>query len=178
MTDLAREYGEALYQLARDEDLVQLIHEQLEDVRLLMRQQSDFVRLLTSRAIPRAERLSVVQETFANHVHPYVVNFMKLMVEKEHFDAFVACCKWYHRRFCDDEGIVEAFVTSAVPLSDEDGSALRRKLSGISGRQVRLITAVDQSLIGGVRVEMEGRRYDNTVQDRLVRFRQGLMEGL
>ena len=178
MTGLAREYGEGMYELARDEDLSQLIHEQLEDINALLKQQPDFIKLLCSRAIERDTRLGIVDETFRDHVHPYVTNFMKLLVGKAHFDAFPLCCQWFHQRFNDDNRIVEARVTSAVALSEDEMTALRVKLASISGRQVKLITSVDPALIGGVRVEMDGRRYDNTIQDRLGRLKRSLTRGL
>ena len=178
MTGLAREYGEGMYELARDEGLSQLIHEQLNDIGALLKQEPRFVRLLCSRAVNRETRIQIVDETFLNHVHPYVTNFMKLLVQKEHFDAFPLCCEWFHQRYNDDNRIVEANVTSAVALSEDELSALRVKLASISGRQVKLITAVDPALIGGVRVEMEGRRYDNTIQDRLGRLKRSLTHGM
>ena len=178
MTGLAREYGEGLYELARDEELGLLIFEQLDDISALLKEQPQFIRLLCSRAIEREKRLKAVDDTFGNHVHPYVTNFMKLLVEKEHFDAFLLCAQWFHQRYNEDSGIVEAFVTSAVALTDEEMAALRVKLAHISGRQVKLIASVDPSLIGGVRVEMDGRRYDNTIQDRLGRLKRSLTQAL
>ena len=178
MTGLAREYGEGLYELARDEDLAQLIHEQLMDVSELLRQEPMFVKLLCSRTVERGARLKIIDDTFVNHVHPYVSNFMKLMVEKEHFDSFLLCCDWFHQRFNNDLGIVEATVTSAVALNEEERAALRVKLAKLSGRQVTLIETVDPSVIGGVRVEMDGKRYDNTIQDRLGRLKQSLTHAL
>ena len=178
MTGLAREYGEGLYELARDEDLSQLIHEQLNDISALLKQQPEFIRLLCSRAVERQERLKIVDDTFGSFAHPYVCNFMKLLVRREHFDSMLLCCEWFHRRFNEDNGIVEAFVTSAVPLTEEENAALRVRLSRISGRQVKLISTVDPSVIGGVRVEMDGRRYDNTIQDRLGRLKRSLTRGL
>ena len=166
MTGLAREYGEGLYELARDEDLGLMIFEQLDDIAALLKEQPAFIRLLCSRAIDRASRLKIVDDTFGNHVHPYVTNFMKLLVQKE------------HQRYNEDNGIVEAHVTSAVALTRDELAALRVTLSRISGRQVKLITAVDPSLIGGVRVEMDGRRYDNTIQDRLGRLKRSLTQTL
>ena len=178
MTGLAREYGEGLYELARDEDLGLLIFEQLDDISAILKEQPQFIRLLCSRAVDRETRLKIVDDTFLNHVHPYVTNFMKLLVEKEHFDAFPLCCEWFHQRFNEDNRVVEADVTSAVALTEDELAALRVKLAHIAGRQVKLITSVDPSLIGGVRVEMDGRRYDNTIQDRLGRLKRSLIQAL
>lgn len=178
MTGLAREYGEGLYELARDEDLREQLHGELSQISALMKQQPDFIRLLCSRAVERSKRLQIVEDTFGGQAHPYVVNFMKLLVQKEHFDAFLLCCEWFHHRYNDDFGIVEAQVTSAVPLSEADQAALHARLCKISGKNVALFTRVDPAVIGGVRVEMDGRRYDNTIQDRLGRLKRSLTQRL
>ena len=178
MTELGKEYGNGLYELARDERLLDQIHDELTQIGELMAQQPEFVRLLCSRAIERSKRLEVVDTTFRDRAHIYIVNFMKLLVQKERFDCFADCVKWFHQRFNDEFGIVEANVTTAIALSDNDKEALRQRLGKISGRKVRLLCRVDPSVIGGVRVEMDGRRYDNTIQDRLGRLRRSLTGSL
>ena len=178
MTGLAKEYGEGLYELAREEGLREALHEQLGQIAELLRGQPDFVRLLCSRAIERGARLQVLQDTFGAQAHPYILNFMKLLVEKERFDAFLTCCQWYHQQYSQDFGIVEANVTSAVALTEADRASLTAKLEQISGRKVVLINAVDPSLIGGIRVEMDGKRYDNTIQNRLDRLKYSLQHSL
>lgn len=178
MTGLAKEYGEGLYELARDERLLDQLHGELTEIAALLTDQPDFVRLLCSRAIERDRRLQVVDETFRDRVHAYVVNYMKLLVEKERFECFLDSVRWFHRRYNEDFGIVEAHVTSAVALSDDDQAALRQKLQEMSKKQVSLITRVDPALIGGIRVEMDGKRYDNTIQNKLSRLKQSLVQGL
>ena len=178
MTGLAKEYGNGLYELAREEDLRKQLHDELTEIGALLETQPEFIRLLSSRAIERDARLKVVDETFAGRAHPYIVNFMKLMVEKERFDAFEDCVKWFHQRYNDDFGIVEADVTSAVPLDQADFDALKARLDQMSGKDVSLICHVDPSVIGGVRVEMEGRRYDNPIQNKLGRLRHSLAKGM
>ena len=174
MTGLAKEYGEGLYELAMEEHLRQRIHSELMEVWELVKAQPDFIRLLSSRAIERPERLRVVDETFGGRAHPYIVNFMKLLVEREKFASFEDCVKCFHARYNEDFGILEAVVTSAAPLPEAQREALKAKLCTISQRNVQLILRVDPKLIGGVRVEMDGRRYDNTIQNKLERLKQEL----
>lgn len=178
MTGLAREYGEGLYELCRDEHLLEEIHGELTEISGILKAQPEFTRLLCSRAIERDARLRVVDDTFRDRAHIFIVNFMKLLVEKERFECFGEAIQWFHQRYNEEFGIVEARVTSAVALSDNDREALRQKLQQMTNKKVTLITRVDKSLIGGVRVEMEGKRYDNTIQNKLSRLRQSLAQGL
>ena len=174
MTGIAKEYGEGLYELARDERLLDELHGELTEIAALLKEQPDFVRLLCSRAIERDRRLEVVDETFRDRAHAYVVNYMKLLVEKERFECFLESAQWFHQRYNEDFGIVEARVTSAVALSEQDIEALRQKLEQMSHKKVSLIARVDASLIGGVRVEMDGKRYDNTIQNKLGRLKASM----
>ena len=64
--------------------------------------------------------------------------------------------------------------THRVPLSDAQRSRLLEKLCAISGKQVQLTEKVDPAVMGGVLLEMEGKRYDNTLRNRLSQLRQVL----
>ena len=178
MTGLAKEYGEGLYELARDEHLLEQLHGELMEIDALLKAEPDFIKLLSSRAIERDTRIQVIGDTFGDRAHVFIVNYMKLLVEKERVDCLPDSIQWFHERYNEDLGIVEVTVTSAVALSENDLEALRQKLEQLSKKRVRLITRVDASVIGGVRVEMEGRRYDNTIQNKLGRLKQTMVRTL
>lgn len=178
MTGLAKEYGRGLYDLAREERLLDELHGELTELGALLKAEPNFIRLLSSRAIERESRIQVVEDTFGGRAHPYVVNFMKLLVEKERIDCLEDCLKWFHQQYIEDLGILEAYVTSAVPLTENDREALRQKLERMSKRKVSLIASVDPSVIGGISVEMDGRRYDNTIQNKLGRLKRQMTHSL
>ena len=58
-------------------------------------------------------------------------------------------------------------MTSAVPLSEEQLSALSARMGETLGKRVLLEGSVSPSLIGGVRVEIEGRVWDGSLRGRL-----------
>jgi len=174
VTELAREYGEGLYILAKEEDIRAQIEAELREVADILRQQPDFVRLLASRAITLEERLGVVDNTFAGRIHSYLVNFMKILIQRGNIDAFFDCAKWFQSRFNEDFGIVEARVTSAAALSEEQISRLKAKLDQMTGKNVVICAEVDPALIGGIRVEMNGQKFDNSIQNRLERLKFNL----
>ena len=60
-----------------------------------------------------------------------------------------------------------AQVTSARPLTEAQEKALRGRLASFSGKEVHLEKAVDESLIGGVRVRLENTVFDDSVRGRL-----------
>ena len=95
------------------------------------------------------------------------MNFMKLLCERNLLGEFAGCCEEFIRRYHAEHGIAEAVVTSAVALSDAQLSALKAKLEKISGKTVELVQKLDASVVAGLRVELEGKQLDGTVQARM-----------
>jgi len=174
VTELAKEYGEGLYELAAEENLREQLLEELNALYESFRNEPDFIRLLDTRAVLLSERIEIIDETLKNRAHPYILSFLKILCERGAAHAFCDCAEWFRHRYNQDFGIVEVYVTTAVALSEDRAAALRKKLEEISGKKVVLKETVDPSVLGGVRVEMDGRRIDGTVQGRLCRLRREL----
>ena len=176
MTELAREYGEGLFDLAREERLLDDIHGEMNALRESFRAEPRYIRLLQSHALSKEERLGILDEAFRGRVHPSVLNFMKLLLERGALSELPDCARHFHNRWCEEKGIVEARVTAASPLTDAQRAALIRRLGELCGRQVELLVTIDPAVMGGLRVDMEGRRYDNTIRHRLDLMRRHLAD--
>ena len=69
---------------------------------------------------------------------------------------------------------MEALVTTGEKLNDEQRERLLEKLRKMTGKQIDLTEKVDPDVVGGVLLEMDGQRYDNTVRHRLESIRRVL----
>lgn len=167
MTQTARVYGGSLYDLAAEEQLTGAIMEQMREVRSIFRENPDYLKLLAEPSIPKKERTDMIETAFGTQAERYLVNFMKLLCERGILGEFGGCCEEFTRRYNVDQGIAEAVVTSAVVLSEEQMEALKTKLEKISGKKISLIQKKDPSVLGGLRVELEGKQLDGTVQGRM-----------
>lgn len=167
MTETARIYGGSLYELAVAEGLGDVLLEQTGQVRKIFQENPDYVRLLSEPSIPAKERGNLIEEAFGGQAERYLLNFLKLLCDRNLLGQYGGCCEEYERRYNVDHKISEATVTSATALSGEQMAALQEKLSRISGRQIRLSQITDPSVIGGLRVELDGKQLDGTVQGRL-----------
>ena len=176
MTHFAREDGDALYELAREEGLEEQCRERRKLTTDGLDARRDYVRLLCARNLEVAARISLLDEAFGGSLHPYLLNFMKLLTGRGAMDYFFECAEVYRTRFNEDHGIARATAVSAAPLTPEQTRALVQKLEKISGKRIELNTRVDASLIGGMQVDLEGRRYDNSIRTRLERMRRTLIE--
>ena len=167
MTNTARLYGGSLYDLAAEEGILDELMEQTAELRQVFRENPDYVQLLSEPSIAKKERLGLIDQAFGGQLQKYLVNFLKLLCERGLLGEYAGCCEEYARRYDVDHNIARAEVTSAVPLTPQQTEALTRKLEKISGKNIRLTARTDPSVLAGLRVELEGKLLDGTVQGRL-----------
>lgn len=176
MTKTAKTYGAALYDLAKEEGVSETVLTQMETVAAVLAENPDYIRLVSSVALKKAERCAIVDEAFAGRVHPYLLNFLKILCENETMKEFSGCCEEYRARYNDDNGILEAVAVSAVPMTAEQRERLCAKLAQTTGKTIRLTEKIDPAVIGGMRVEAAGMSYDGTVSGRIERIGRSLAE--
>ncbi|MCR5025705.1 MAG: ATP synthase F1 subunit delta [Lachnospiraceae bacterium] len=176
MTKAGDIYGKSLYDLAGQENLSDEILAEMEAVRDIFRENPDYIRLLSEPSIPKRERLSLLDESFGDSIHEYLLNFMKILAERGILREFGACFKAFRKRYNDDHGIGEAFVTSPNGLSDAERSKLKDKLEKITGKKIVLIEKQDPAVLGGIKVLIDDKLYDGTVRGRLSELKRRVDE--
>ena len=172
MTEVGNVYGESLYTLAREENLSEQIGGELAALRGGFRQEPEFIRLLSSPSLTKAERCQILDDSFRGKVHPYVLNFLKILTEKGYMRHFSDCCDAFIDLYNHDNGILPVTAVTAVALSDAQTEKLTEKLARITGKHIELYNRIDPSCLGGVRLDYDGQRLDDTVSHHLDAVRE------
>ena len=167
MTEVATTYGQAMYDLARDEGKSRQILAELSVLDQSLSAEPEFIQLLSSPNIPKEERVQILDSSFRGKIDPYVLNFLKVLTEKGYMRHFSGCCQFYRQCYNKDNGIMPVVAYTAVPLSDELRRKLTAKLSTVTGKTIELDCRIDPETLGGVRLDFDGRQIDGTVRRRL-----------
>ena len=174
MTETAKMYCGSLYDLAAEEGLETRILGELDEVQQLLKQNPDYLRLLSTPSIPKKERCGLLDEALRGQVHLYVLNFLKILCEKGTLRELSGCARAYRIRYNQAPGILEATAISAVPLTEQQLSALHAKLESLTVKTIDLKTKVDAKVLGGIRLDIEGTELDGTVRNRLASLRRDI----
>ena len=167
MSSVGTVYAQALYSLAKDEGLDTVILEQLCALDDGFAAEPDYIGLLSSANLTKPERTAIVEEGFRGKVDGNLLNFMKLLTEKGYARHFADCCAAYRTHYNLDNGILPVRAVTAVPLNQAQTQKLTAKLSELTGKTVQLTNHVDPEILGGVRLDYDGKRLDDTVSHRL-----------
>ena len=167
MSQVASNYGQALFDLVKEEQLDAQVLQELSVLQEAFAREPDFITLLSAPNLSKQERCDILEKSFRDQVHIYVLNFMKILTEKGYMRHFAECCKVYRQLYNELHGILPVQVVTAVPLQQSQADKLTQKLNQITGKKVELSCRVDPSVLGGVRLDYDGKQVDGTVQGRL-----------
>jgi F-type H+-transporting ATPase subunit delta len=167
MTTTSKEYAVALFELATGENVLEETSDGLETVISAMRQTPEYRQLLASAAIGKAERLQALDDAFNGKVPRVLMGVLRMMVARGHIGSLDQMARDYEELRREYRGESMARVLSAVPLKESEAVAIRAELEKRFGHGISIQCEVDPSLIGGVRVEVEGRVIDGSIRNKL-----------
>ena len=174
MTQVGNVYGTALYTLAQEEQLTEQLLGELTVLAQCFRENPDFIRLLSSPNFPKQERCQILDDSFRGKLHAYVLNFLKILTEKGYIRRFSDCVEAYIALYNQDNGILPVTAVTAVAMTPEQIARLTDKLKTITGKRIALTNKLDPAILGGMRLDYDGKRVDDTVAHRLDAVRNRL----
>ena len=167
MTDLSREYAEALFALAAETHRENEYLEALDTATALLADNPEYVELLACPAIPRDERDGLLAQSFGAVLPEQVLSFIQLLCAHGRIRSLDDCVAEYRLLYQTAVAMSTARVVSAVPLTEAEKQQLAEKLSARFGRTVTLECTVDESLLGGMVVHVDGKVLDGSLRSRL-----------
>lgn len=171
VSGLAGRYAVALFELAQEQDALDVVAGDLHSLRAMLAESADLERLIRSPVLSRDEQaraLTAVGERagFA----PLTLQFLGLLAHKRRLFALPDVIEAYDAMLAEHRGEVGAEVVSAVPLSEEQLESVKRQLTAAVGQTVKLSSAVDPSLLGGLVVRVGSRMIDASIRTKLHRL--------
>ncbi len=173
MSPVARRYALALYEEARARSVADAVDADVQVLGEALSASRDLRTAMTSPVVSRTKKEAIVRRLFTDRLHPLVTNFLLLLVRKEREELAPAIVAAYTALVDEREGVVEARVRAARPLSPGQAEKLRGQLERITGRAIRLLLDVDPHLLGGVVVRVGDRVYDGSLRHQLDLLRDG-----
>jgi F-type H+-transporting ATPase subunit delta len=176
---VARSYGKALFELARERNQVDVIARELDAIAAQFASEPELHAFFARPWVTSAAKRAVAAEVGTRlQVSKLAKDFLALVAAQEradHLEAIVAAYRGLHD---EAEGRVRARVRTAVPLSDADRSALTGRLSrALGGKKVVLEEVADRELLGGFVAEVGSLLVDASLDGQLARMHRRLAQG-
>ncbi len=164
-------YAQALMSLGQSSDLVDRFSEDVGNILDTLNGSQDLKDFIVNPLAKGDLKKEVLSQVFGDAVHPFMRNFMMLLVDRRRIVFLEGICQQYQRLYRKLKQAVLAEVTSTVELNDEQKSAIRNKVKAMTNaNQVDIETTIDPELIGGVIIKVGSQVIDASLRGQLRRI--------
>jgi len=171
----ASNYAAALLQLAREEESLDLVDEELKLVSQTLSNHLKLKETLASQ-ISIEKKQALINEIFQGRLSKTTLGFLSLLLTAGKINLLPEIVAAYTDLLQAVENKVIAEVTTAVPVTGELLSKLEAKLAEITGKRVSLRQKVDPTIIGGLVVRVDGKLIDASVKGQLSKLQEGMVK--
>jgi F-type H+-transporting ATPase subunit delta len=176
MDSVASRYGQALFKIAEEEKNFPLYIERIDALSSLLLLQPDFINLLKNSFYTTTQKYTLIDTALPVVSFGYLGSFIKLLM-KNHRLVFLENILKEAVLLCRQASDVQiGTLYSTFALTDEQIKAITQALMTQSKQNLTLKNVIDPSLIGGIRVDIEGKVYDASLLAQLTEMKQRLLK--
>jgi F-type H+-transporting ATPase subunit delta len=169
-TDRTGAYAGAIIELARGEDALGTVEDELLQVARHIRGDRDLYRALTEQKLPLARRFELIEEILSA-ANPVTRTAVVMLTSADRLRDLEAVATAVAERAVGERGRELAEVWVAQRLTDEQKERLREGLERATGKQLEMKVFVDENVIGGVRAKVGDLVIDGSLGKRFDRLR-------
>ena len=171
MEELSEVYARALFEAARDDDVLDRVHDELGEFADALEAERSLQVFLFSPYFSSEEKKDGVKRIVTD-ADERLVNFLELLAERHRMPALFRIRRTFDAMWAEENKLLPVTVTSAVDLDEGLVKDIGKRIEEQTGRQVELSSSVDPDVLGGLRVRVGNMVLDATVRNRLEQLRK------
>lgn len=171
---VAKRYAKALFELAKEQNIIAQVEEDLSAVVSTIKQNAELNQLLLHPNIDITAKTNMLKQLFEGKVTEPVLGTLLLLLSRGREELLPYLLLDYIEIASAALNQATAFVTSALELSEAEKSEIAAHFGKLEGKTIRVQNVVDKSLIGGITVRIGDRLYDGSLSGKLNRLEQTL----
>lgn len=165
---VSKTYGEALFELAMEENRGEEFLKEVETVRTILRENPEFDKLMLHPGVPREDKLKLVEQIFKGRASDEMTGFLEIVIRKERYKDLQSIFQYFIDQMKEEKRIGIAWVTTAVPLDQKQKDAVKnRLLATTSYRTMEMHYQVEPEIIGGMVIRIKDRVVDSSIRTKL-----------
>ncbi len=169
-------YAIALFSLTKEKDGQEYLSA-LRKVEKDLSENPDFLAFLSSYSIPLETRLAALSKVYEPLKLAYLPRFLGLLVQHHRIRHLNEVEREFAALVNEEHGILEGIVYSASKLEEKDIKRIEKAFERKLGKKVALKNRVDEKILGGVKVALDGKVYDGSIRNRLLDLEKQLLAG-
>src|SRR5690349_7695727 len=171
MEEIAQVYARSLFEVARDQDKIDPIREQLGQFTDALQEDHDLQVFFFSPYFSTQEKQDGLDRAVSG-ADETIINFLKLLIENHRMPVIFRVRRAYDVLWEQENKLLPVQVTSAVELDKATVKQIGDRIAEQTGQKVDLSASVEPDILGGIIVRVGNQVLDASVRNRLEQLRK------
>ncbi len=171
MEEVAEVYARALFEAAKDNDVLDEIHDELGQFADALNENRDLMVFFFSPYFSTEEKKHALHKAIQD-ADPRFVNFLEALIERHRMPVIFRIRTGFDQMWEDEHELLPVVLTSAVELDDKTVRSIGDRVGEQTGRTVELSSQVDPDILGGIVLRVGNFILDASIRSRLEQLRK------
>jgi ATP synthase F1 delta subunit len=171
MEEIAQVWARALFEVAKEHDLLDQVREDLRAFVDALNDSRDLMVFFFSPYFSTQEKKDGLKRAVSGG-EPVFMNFLEALIERHRMPALFRINARYEILWEDERDLLPVEVTSAVELDKATVSSIGDRIGEQTKRTVELSSKVDPDILGGIVLRVGNVILDASIRNRLEQLRK------
>ena len=171
MQEIAEVYARSLFEVAKEHDVLDAVHDQLGEFADALDESRDLQVFFFSPYFSSQEKKDGIGKMISG-ADEHFVRFLELLAERHRMPAIFRIRRDFDELYAEERKLLPVTITSAIELDKDLVKDIRRKIEEQTDRKVDLTTKVDPNVLGGLVLRVGNKVMDASIRSRLERLRK------
>ncbi len=175
---LSKRYAQALFELALENKILDKVEKDIRLINSVLQESRELRVVLANAVLDGYKKLRVLNALFDGKIETLTLKFLQLITRKGREEYIVHICKAFIDVYKDHKNIMDVTLTTAYDADKKTIDAILTKLKTVTEKELEVTEKVDESLIGGFKLDFEDYQYDDSVKVQLKRLGKEFSDNL
>lgn len=175
-TQVAERYGQALYELACENQSLESWTDQARAVITVIEDNPQLLDFFNAVKIENTTKKKITAVLFQGRLDPMLIHFLDLTIDKKRTRSIPEILRQFISLCNRQRGIQDGFVYSARKLPLEELARIEEAMQKRSGQRTELVNRIDPRLISGIKVVIGNEVIDATMKTRIESLKSELLK--
>ena len=174
VSTLARPYAQAIFNLAKADDILKAWSETLAVLKEITADDS-MIGLINNPDVSDEQCIALIIDICSGELNEQEQNFLKMAAENGRLEVIPTIADSFEALRAEEEGSIEAHVISAYAVNATQKKSIAAALKKRFGREITITTQIDKSLLGGIIIRAGDIVIDGSAKSQLEKITLSLL---
>lgn len=175
-SQIAIRYAKSLFFLAKEKNKLEIIKKDVLLISNTLTTISDLGRLLEHPVIKPSEKIKAIGELFKEQIDTITISFLELIIQHKREIYLQRILRNFIDFYKKNQQIQSVLLTTAYELDKEETEKISEAIENKLKSKIDLSIKVDESIVGGLILQINDKELNMSVLRQLSRFKSNLLE--